>query len=109
MHDDPPAAWFLVDYFALLRGVGTPETMASQMRYLTAVARLPHVTIQVVPGTAHAGMLGGFTVTDKENVRDPGYRLRHGSRTVGTAAGAPGTSPMLRICAIGTKPNISAQ
>jgi hypothetical protein len=65
MHDDPPAAWFLVDYFALLRGVGTPETMASQMRHLTAVARLPHVTIQVIPGTAHAGMLGGFTVTDK--------------------------------------------
>jgi hypothetical protein len=65
MRDDPPAAWFLLDYFALLRRVGTPEVMAGQMRHLTAVARLPHVTIQVVPGAAHAGMLGGFTVTDK--------------------------------------------
>jgi transcriptional regulator with XRE-family HTH domain len=65
MRDDPPATWFLLDYFALLRGVGTPEVMAGQTRHLAAVARLPRVTIQVVPGTAHAGLLGGFTVTDK--------------------------------------------
>lgn len=35
------------------------------MRHLSAVAGLPHVTIQVIPGTAHAGLLGGFTVTDR--------------------------------------------
>ena len=65
LRDEPPAAWFLVDYFALLRQIGTPEVMAAQMRHLSALARLPYVTIQVVPGIAHAGLLGGFTVTDK--------------------------------------------
>jgi hypothetical protein len=49
LRDDPPTGWFLLDYFALLRGVGTPEVMASQMRHLAAVARLPQVTVQVVP------------------------------------------------------------
>jgi len=63
--DEPPATWFLLDYFALIRRVGTPEVMAAQMRHLSAVAGLPHVTIQVIPGTAHAGLLGGFTVTDR--------------------------------------------
>jgi hypothetical protein len=62
--DNPPAAWFLVDYFALLRGIGTPEVMAGQMRHLIALAGLPHVTIQVIPGVGHAGLAGGFTVTD---------------------------------------------
>jgi hypothetical protein len=64
LREDPPAAWFLVDYFALLRGIGTPEVMVGQMRHLAAVAGLPHVTMQVIPGVAHAGLLGGFTVTD---------------------------------------------
>jgi hypothetical protein len=63
--DNPPAAWFLVDYFALLRGIGSPEVMTTQMRHLIALAALPHITIQVVPGIAHAGIVGGFTVTDK--------------------------------------------
>ncbi len=64
LREEPPAAWFLLDHFALLRQIGTPELMAAQMRHLTALASLPHVTIQVVPGTAHAGLAGGFTVTD---------------------------------------------
>jgi hypothetical protein len=57
--------WFLVDYFALLRGIGSLEVMAAQMRRVIAVAGLPHVTIQVIPGAAHAGLAGGFTVTDR--------------------------------------------
>jgi hypothetical protein len=65
LRDDPPAAWFLLDCFALLREVGTPEAMAGQMRHLIAVAGLPHINIQVVPGAAHGGLLGGFTVTEK--------------------------------------------
>ncbi|HEX7165157.1 MAG TPA: Scr1 family TA system antitoxin-like transcriptional regulator [Trebonia sp.] len=57
--DNPPATWFLLDYFALLRGIGSPEVIATQMRHLIALAGLPHVTIQVVPGAAHAGLLAG--------------------------------------------------
>jgi transcriptional regulator with XRE-family HTH domain len=61
--DDPPAAWFLVDEGALRRCIGSPQTMAAQLAHLAGVARLPNVTIQMVPNIAHAGLLGGFAVT----------------------------------------------
>jgi transcriptional regulator with XRE-family HTH domain len=61
--DDPPAVWFLVDESALRRCIGSTQTMAAQLAHLTGVARLPSVTIQVVPNIAHAGLLGGFAVT----------------------------------------------
>ena len=38
--------------------------MATQMTHLAAVAALPNVTIQVVPLIAHAGLLGGFSLTE---------------------------------------------
>jgi transcriptional regulator with XRE-family HTH domain len=63
--DAPPAAWFLVDEAALRRCVGSPEIMAAQMAHLIAVARLPNITIQVVPAIAHAGLLGGFSLTER--------------------------------------------
>ena len=63
--DDPPTAWFLVDEAALLRCVGSPEVMAAQMAHLVAVARLPNVTVQVVLAIAHAGLLGGFSLTER--------------------------------------------
>jgi transcriptional regulator with XRE-family HTH domain len=63
--DDPPAAWFLVDEAALRRCVGSPEVMAAQLTHLGGVARLPNVTIQVVPSIAHAGLLGGFAVAER--------------------------------------------
>ena len=63
--DDPPTAWFLVDEAALRRRIGPPEVMAAQLAHLAGVARLPNVTIQVVPSTAHAGLLGGFALTER--------------------------------------------
>jgi transcriptional regulator with XRE-family HTH domain len=63
--DDPPAAWFLVDEAALRRCVGSPDVMAAQVAHLDGVARLPNVTIQVVPSIAHAGLLGGFAVAER--------------------------------------------
>ena len=63
--DDPPAAWFLVDETALRRNVGSPELMAAQLAHLAGVARLPTVAIQVVPNIAHAGLLGGFALTER--------------------------------------------
>ena len=63
--DDPPAAWFLVDEAVLHRCVGSPDVMAGQLRHLGGVARLPNVTIQVVPSIAHAGLLGGFAVAGR--------------------------------------------
>jgi transcriptional regulator with XRE-family HTH domain len=60
--DEPPAVWFLVDEAALRRCVGSPQVMAGQLAHLTGVARLPTVSIQVVPNIANAGLLGGFAV-----------------------------------------------
>ncbi len=63
--DDPPAVWFLVDQAALQRCVGSPEIMASQLAHLSGVARLPNVTIQVVPNVENAGLLGGFAIAER--------------------------------------------
>jgi transcriptional regulator with XRE-family HTH domain len=63
--DDPLTAWFLVDEAALRRCVGSPSAMVGQLAHLAGVARLPNVTIQVVPSTAHAGLLGGFALTER--------------------------------------------
>jgi transcriptional regulator with XRE-family HTH domain len=63
--EDPPAGWFLVDEAALRRCVGSPHAMAAQLAHLAGVARLPNITIQVVPSTAHAGLLGGFALTGR--------------------------------------------
>jgi transcriptional regulator with XRE-family HTH domain len=63
--DDPPTAWFLADEAAFRRRVGSPEVMAAQMAHLAAVAKLPKITIQVVPAIAHAGLLGGFSLTER--------------------------------------------
>jgi transcriptional regulator with XRE-family HTH domain len=63
--DEPPTAWFLVDEAALRRHIGPPEVMAAQLAHLAGLARLPNVTIQVVPATAHAGLLGGFALTER--------------------------------------------
>jgi len=63
--DDPPAVWFLMDEAALRRCVGSPAVMAAQLAHLAGVARLPNVTIQVVPDIAHPGVLGGFAVAER--------------------------------------------
>src|SRR6266571_799152 len=63
--DDPPAAWFLVDEAALRRRTGSADVMAAQLRHLAGLARLPNITIQVVPDIAHAGVLGGFAVAER--------------------------------------------
>jgi transcriptional regulator with XRE-family HTH domain len=63
--DDPSAVWFLVDEAALRRCAGSPEVMAEQLARLSGVARLPNVTIQVVPNIAHGGLLGGFAITER--------------------------------------------
>ena len=64
LRDDPPLAWFVVDEFSLYRQVGTPDAMAEQMRQLAAVAAMPSVTVQVLPGVTHAANASGFVVAD---------------------------------------------
>ena len=60
--DPPPRAHFLVS-LASLRDM--PRKLApGQLGHLLEVAALPNVTVQVVPGFWHAGMSGGFLLTD---------------------------------------------
>ena len=65
VRDDAPAAWFLVDEAVLHRCVGSADVMAAQLAHLAGLARLPNVTVQVVPSIAHAGLLGGFAVAER--------------------------------------------
>jgi hypothetical protein len=62
--DDPPDAWLVVDEMSLYRRVGSPAIMAEQMRHLSEVARLPHVTLQVLPAVAHPANASDLIVTD---------------------------------------------
>ena len=59
-----PRVWSIIDEAALRRTVGGPEVMRGQLRHLTEVARLPNVTLQVVPFRigGHDAAGGAFTV-----------------------------------------------
>ena len=65
MQEDPPLSFFVVDELSLIREVGSPEVMAGQMRSLIDTARLPNVTIQVLPATAHPANASELIVTDE--------------------------------------------
>jgi Domain of unknown function (DUF5753)/Helix-turn-helix len=60
--DDPPEAWFLVDITSLRRIPA--HIRGDQLRHLLEVAELPNITLQVVPECWHAGIPGGFELTD---------------------------------------------
>ncbi|MFI6034867.1 helix-turn-helix domain-containing protein [Streptomyces sp. NPDC051315] len=46
---DAPQLWAIVDESVLLRVLGGREVMREQLAHLTRLARLPHVTVQIVP------------------------------------------------------------
>ena len=46
---DPPQLWAVVDESVLLRVLGSREVMREQLQHLVAMARRPHVTVQIVP------------------------------------------------------------
>src|SRR6266568_1525543 len=60
----PPQVWSVLDEGALRRPVGGAGVMRAQLERLAEVARLRHVTIQVVPfgRGGHAAAGGSFTV-----------------------------------------------
>jgi DNA-binding XRE family transcriptional regulator len=60
--DDPPKAHFLIDVTALQRM--PPPVREGQLRRLLDVARLPNVTLQVVPVCWHPGMSAGILLAD---------------------------------------------
>jgi len=62
----PLKLWAIVDEAALHREVGGSHVMAEQLRYVSDMAKQPHITLQVLPYKvgAHAGMHGAFVVMD---------------------------------------------
>ncbi|KUM70829.1 helix-turn-helix domain-containing protein [Streptomyces curacoi] len=46
---DAPRLWAIVDESVLLRVLGSREVMREQLEHLEEMARLPHVTVQIVP------------------------------------------------------------
>src|ERR1700730_7378279 len=61
---DPPQVWSVIDEGALRRPVGGTAVMRAQLERLVEVAKLRHVTIQIVPFNrgGHAAAGGSFTV-----------------------------------------------
>ena len=60
----PPKLWAVIDEAILHRMIGDPMTMHHQLKSLVETARLPHVTLQLLPftGGAHAGLDGPFII-----------------------------------------------
>jgi DNA-binding XRE family transcriptional regulator len=61
---DAPRLWAVVDEAALRRPVGGREVMRGQLERLIEAAKLPNVTLQVLPfrAGAHPAMVGAFSI-----------------------------------------------
>ncbi|WP_197319253.1 helix-turn-helix transcriptional regulator [Saccharomonospora sp. NB11] len=70
---NPPEYWAVIDEAVLRRMVGGHDVMAEQFTQLCEIARLPHVTVQVVPfeAGAHPGMEGPFLILGFPEPADP--------------------------------------
>jgi transcriptional regulator with XRE-family HTH domain len=62
--DNPPRIHLVLGEAALVRRVGGAEVLAEQLEYLAQVAKLPHVTLQVLPFDIgeHASIGNGFVL-----------------------------------------------
>ncbi|MFE2236819.1 Scr1 family TA system antitoxin-like transcriptional regulator [Streptomyces sp. NPDC059442] len=73
--ESPPLFWCIVDEAVLRRPVGGAEVMADQLDRLLALARTPHVVLQVLPFGAgeHPVMGGSLTLLSFERGPDVAY------------------------------------
>ncbi|MFI6454801.1 helix-turn-helix domain-containing protein [Streptosporangium amethystogenes] len=73
--EDPPMFWVVLDEGVLNRRIGDEAIMAAQLDHLLEVARLPHVTIQIVPSDAGStvGLLGGFVIAQVRGLANTVY------------------------------------
>lgn len=71
--EDPLRFSAVLDEAALRRRVGSEESMRGQLRHLLEIAKLPKVTLQVIPFNAgpHPGALGPFAILEFPDVGDP--------------------------------------
>lgn len=61
---DPPRLWAVIDEATLHRTIGGPVVMGAQLDHLLEAARLPSITLQVMPtgSGAHAAEGGAFSL-----------------------------------------------
>jgi len=71
--ENAPEYWVVLDEAVARRQVGGPATMAEQLLQLIEVAKLPNVTLQLLPFDSgeHAGMDGEFTLYHYRESADP--------------------------------------
>ena len=71
--ENAPEYWVVLDEAVVRRQVGGPIVMAEQLGQLIERAKLPNVTLQLLPFTSgeHAGMDGEFTVLRYPEPADP--------------------------------------
>lgn len=62
--EDPPTFHAILNEAVLLRDVGGPEVMREQLAHIVELAKLPHVTVQILPFSAgaHPAMTAAFTM-----------------------------------------------
>jgi hypothetical protein len=72
IQDDPTDLWAVLDEAVLSRPVGGHAVMIDQLKRLIEAARLPNVTLQILPfaAGAHAGMDGAFVILEFEEEGD---------------------------------------
>ncbi|GAT65063.1 XRE family transcriptional regulator [Planomonospora sphaerica] len=73
--EDPPMLWAVVDEGVLHRRIGDEAVMAAQLDHLLETARLPHVTVQVLPFDAGStvGLMGAFVVAQVRGLANTVY------------------------------------
>jgi transcriptional regulator with XRE-family HTH domain len=65
--DDPPLFWAVLDEMALRHQYGSPKIMRDALLHLADMARLPNITVQVIPanGNYHVGLQGSLVIAEK--------------------------------------------
>lgn len=71
--DDQPRLWVAMDEAALRRRVGGPAVMRAQLLHIIEAAKLPRVTVQIIPfaAGAHPGTAGSFAIIRFAESADP--------------------------------------
>lgn len=71
--EDAPKFWAVLNEAVIRRQVGTPQVMREQLHHLGEMAKLPNVTLQVLPfeAGAHPAMSGSFTLLRFPEPADP--------------------------------------
>jgi hypothetical protein len=66
----PPRVWAVIDEQVLYREIGSPAVMLAQVEHLVELARMPKITIQVIPATCpHPGLLGLLWLRGQTSLR----------------------------------------